>query len=162
VLVKGEIVMWNANETVYHVGDNGSEAYLILEGVVDILTNDGLRLNRLGVNEIFGESSLLLGAKRSVTVVAGKAGAQARRIPKSYFDDVKRKDIVMAAIIRKTQLRLIASNDQSSALSKELEELSNALEKALASVAPQTIDPEIKARLVELRQKIESSHIDVD
>ena len=68
MLEKGDVVIWDSSETVYQVGDKGFEAYLIVEGTVDILTGDGLRLSRLGKDEIFGETSLLLQTTRSVSV----------------------------------------------------------------------------------------------
>ena len=150
---RGDVKIWDANEPVYHVGDKGFEAYLIVEGTVDILTGDGLRLNRLGKDEIFGETSLLLETTRTVSVVAGIGGVTARKIPKGYFDEIRRKDIVMAAIIRKTQLRLISSNDQSNELSNEIERITAVLERALAGSQPE-IGEDIKKRLVALRNKI--------
>mgnify|MGYP001201998053 CR=1 FL=1 len=162
MLEKNEVIIWESNETIYEVGDEGVEAYLILEGTVDILTSDGLRLSRLGENEIFGETSLLLEAKRSVSVIAGGSGATARKIPKSYFDEIRQKDIVVAALIRKTQLRLIDSNEQSNELSNELEQISIALENALSSNESLEIGEDIKQRLVSLREKIESTHSRID
>ena len=40
-----------------------NEAYLIVEGYVNLETNDGFRLSRLGIGEIFETS--LLGTKNS-------------------------------------------------------------------------------------------------
>ena len=162
MLEKGDVVIWDSNETVYEVGDKGFEAYLIVEGTVDILTSDGLRLSRLGKDEIFGETSLLLQTTRSVSVVAGKAGVTTRKIPKNYFDDIRRKDIVVAALIRKTQLRLIASNEQSNELSNELERISVALENALAGAQSTEIGDDIKKRLASLREKIDATHARID
>lgn len=162
MLEKGDVVIWDSNETVYEVGDKGFEAYLIVEGTVDILTNDGLRLSRLGKDEIFGETSLLLQTTRSVSVVAGVSGVTTRKIPKNYFDEIRRKDIVVAALIRKTQLRLIASNEQSNELSNELERISVALENALSGTQSTEIGEEIKKRLASLREKIDATHARVD
>ena len=162
MLEKNEVIIWESNETIYEVGDEGVEAYLILEGTVDILTSDGLRLSRLGENEIFGETSLLLEGKRSVSVIAGGSGATARKIPKSYFDEIRTKDIVVAALIRKTQLRLIDSNKQSNELSNELEQISVALENALSGNGSPEIGEDVKQRLVILREKIESTHARID
>ena len=162
MLEKNDIVIWDRNETIYEVGDEGSEAYLIIEGNVDILTNDGLRLSRLGENEIFGETSLLLETTRSVSVVTGGSGATARKIPKSYFDEIRRKDIVVAALIRKTQLRLMDSNQQSNELSNELDRISAALEEALSNKDAPEIGEDIKQRLISLREKINSTHIHLD
>lgn len=162
MLEKNEVVIWDSHEKIYEVGDKGFEAYLIMEGNVDILTHDGLRLSRLGENEIFGETSLLLDATRSVSVVAGGGGATARKIPKNYFDEIRRKDIVVAALIRKTQLRLIDSNEQSNELSNELGRISADLEKALSNEDSPGITEDIKQRLVLLREKIDSTHIQLD
>ena len=162
MLEKGDVVIWDSSETVYEVGDKGFEAYLIMEGTVDILTGDGLKLSRLGKDEIFGETSLLLQTTRSVSVVAGAGGVTARKIPKSYFDEIRRKDIVVAALIRKTQLRLIASNEQSNELSRELERISVALENALSETQSPEIGEDIKQRLAQLRQKIDTTHVRTD
>jgi CRP-like cAMP-binding protein len=162
MLEKGDVVIWDSNEAVYEVGDQGFEAYLIMEGSVDILTSDGLRLSRLSKDEIFGETSLLLETTRTVSVVAGGAGVTARKIPKNYFDEIRRKDIVVAALIRKTQLRLIASNEQSNELSNELERISSALENALSGTERPEIGEDIKQRLILLRKKIDETHARID
>ena len=125
------------------------------------MTSDGLRLSRLGQNEIFGETSLLLDATRSVSVVAGGSGMTAENL-KNYFDEIRRKDIVVAALIRKTQLRLIDSNEQSNELSNELGRISADLEKALCNGDTPEITEDIKQRLVSLREKIDSTHIQLD
>jgi CRP-like cAMP-binding protein len=104
----------------------------------------------------------LLQTTRSVSVVAGAGGVTARKIPKSYFDEIRRKDIVVAALIRKTQLRLIASNEQSNELSRELERISVALENALCGTQVPEIGEDIKQRLTQLRQKIDTTHARTD
>ena len=72
-------------------------------------------------------------------------GATARKIPKNYFDEIfRRKDIVVAALIRKTQLRLIDSNEQSNELSNELGRISADLEKALSNEDSPGITEDIK------------------
>ena len=162
MLEKGDVVIWDSNEAVYEVGDQGFEAYLIMEGSVDILTNDGLRLSRLSKDEIFGETSLLLETTRTVSVVAGGAGVTARKIPKNYFDEIRRKDIVVAALIRKIELRLIASNEQSNELSNELERISSALENALSGTEGPEIGEDIKQRLTLLRKKIDETHARIE
>ena len=162
MLEKGDVVIWDSNEVVYEVGDQGFEAYLIMEGSVDILTSDGLRLSRLSKDEIFGETSLLLETTRTVSVVAGGAGVTARKIPKNYFDEIRRKDIVVAALIRKIELRLIASNEQSNELSNELERISSALENALSGTEGPEIGEDIKQRLTLLRKKIDETHARIE
>ena len=63
-------IIWNPGELIYEIGNIPEEAYLILEGYVIIETKDKFQLNRLGVGEVFGETSLLLGTKRTVTAKA--------------------------------------------------------------------------------------------
>ena len=52
--------MWEPGEIIYQAGDIPKEAYLILEGYVNIETKDGLKLNRIGMGEIFGETSIFI------------------------------------------------------------------------------------------------------
>ena len=66
----GKSKIWEPGEIIYEVGSDPKEAYLILEGYVNIETKDGLKLNRLGMGEIFGESSILLNVPRTVTAKA--------------------------------------------------------------------------------------------
>ena len=51
-------IIWDPGELIYEIGSIPEEAYLILEGYVNIETVDNFRLNRLGIGEIFGETSL--------------------------------------------------------------------------------------------------------
>ena len=94
---------WKPYDVIYSAGDDPDGVYLIKEGKVDLYTPEGLKLNEIGDNEIFGESSIILGTKRTVTA--------------------------KAAIIKKTQLRLLDSNNQSQDLSNEIEKLANLIEK---------------------------------
>ena len=72
-------VIWQPNEEIYKAGDNPEGAYLIKSGYVYIYTSGGLKLNRLGVNEIFGDASLVLKKPRSVTAIAGEQACPAQR-----------------------------------------------------------------------------------
>ena len=99
-------VIWNAGELIYSSGSESNEAYLIVEGYVNLETNDGFRLSRLGIGEIFGETSLLLGTKRTVTAKACDQKVIANIIPKDYFTKLSQTDVVLNAIIRKNNLFL--------------------------------------------------------
>jgi len=78
-------IIWNPGELIYEIGSIPEEAYLILEGYVNIETQDQFKLNTLGKGEVFGESSLLLGTKRTVTARADSHKVVANIIPKDYF-----------------------------------------------------------------------------
>ena len=79
-------VIWQPNEEIYKAGDNPEGAYLIKSGYVYIYTSGGLKLNRLGVNEIFGDASLVLKKPRSVTAIAGEHEVHALFLPSRSID----------------------------------------------------------------------------
>ena len=116
-------IIWEPGELIYSSGNVSSEAYLILEGFVNLETNDGFRLSRLGIGEIFGETSLLLGTKRTVTAKACDQKVVANIIPKDYFKKLADTDVVLNAIIRKTQVRLIDANKKTNQLAMEVTDL---------------------------------------
>ena len=128
---RDKYIIWEAGEVIYRAGDPSNEAFLIMEGSVQIFTSEGLLLNRIGKNEILGETSLLLNVARTVTAIAASTGAKATRIPRQYFDDIAARDRVTGALIRKSQFRLIDSNTQSNMLGKEIDRLGVLVENAI-------------------------------
>ena len=121
-------VIWEPGEIVYQAGDIPKEAYLILEGYVNIETKDGLKLNRIGMGEIFGETSILLDLPRTVTAKVCTQKLVAKKIPKSYFTNLSKTNVILNALIRKTQIRLMDSNKQSNELANELSALLDELD----------------------------------
>ena len=101
---------------------------MILEGYVNLETKDGLKLNRLGIGEIFGESSILLDVPRTVTARVCAQKLVAKKIPKSYFTKMIKSNVILSALIRKTQIRLIDSNKQSNELANEISMLLDQLD----------------------------------
>ena len=120
--------IWEPGETVYQAGDIPKEAYLILEGYVNIETKDGLKLNRIGMGEIFGETSILLDLPRTVTAKVCTQKLVAKKIPKSYFTKLNKTNVILNALIRKTQIRLMDSNKQSNELANEVSALLDQLD----------------------------------
>ena len=123
MLDNGKSAIWDPGEIIYEAGSLPKEAYLILEGYVNIETKDGLKLSRLGMGEIFGESSILLDIPRTVTAKVCSQKLVAKKIPKSYFIKMNKSNIIMSALIRKTQIRLMDSNRQSNELANEISTL---------------------------------------
>ena len=113
---RDKYIIWEAGEVVYRAGDPSNEAFLIMEGSVQIFTSEELLLNRIGTNEVLGGNWLLLKVRRTVTAIAGSTGAKANRIPRQYFEDIAARDRAMGALIRKSQYQLIDSNTQSNML----------------------------------------------
>ena len=122
------LAIWEPGEIVYQAGDCPKEAYLILEGYVNIETKDGLKLNRIGMGEIFGETSILLDLPRTVTAKVCTQKLVAKKIPKSYFTNLSKTNVILNALIRKTQIRLMDSNKQSNELANEVSALLDQLD----------------------------------
>ena len=120
---------WKPYEVIYSAGDEPDGLYLIKEGIVELYTPEGLKLNEISDNEIFGESSIILTTKRTVTAKTGKLNVFASFIPKINFLQLIEKNVALSAIIKKTQLRLIDSNHQSQELTNEIEKLASLIEK---------------------------------
>ena len=122
-------VIWQPHEQIYKAGDKPNGAFMIVSGYVYLYTSGGLKLNRLGVNEIFGDASLILKKNRSVTAIAGEHEVHALHLPMRMVDNFVKNEKVIGALIRKTNIRLIDSNIQSEALSKDLSDLMNMVKK---------------------------------
>lgn len=150
VLERDKYIIWDSSEVIYRAGDTSHEAYLIMEGSVELFTAEGLRLNRVGANEILGETSLLLDTARTVTAIASTAGAKATRIPRQYFVDIAKRDKVTAALIRKIQFALIDSNEQSNTLGLELEQIADLVEEVIQQETPDS------KMIVKLRSKLDT------
>ncbi|MGC6452456.1 MAG: Crp/Fnr family transcriptional regulator [Candidatus Puniceispirillaceae bacterium] len=133
MMERDKYILWDAGEVIYRAGDPSTEAFLIMDGSVQVFTNEGLLLNRIGVNEILGETSLLLDTTRTVTAIASSVGAKATRIPRQYFADLAARDRVAAALIRKSQYRLIDSNKQSNMLGLEIDKLGDLVERVISN-----------------------------
>ncbi|MEL0304277.1 MAG: cyclic nucleotide-binding domain-containing protein [Rhodobiaceae bacterium] len=131
MLERDKFILWDSGEVIYRAGDPSQEAFLIMEGSVELFTAEGLRLNRIGANEILGETSLLLDTERTVTAIASTVGAKATRIPRQYFADLSKRDKVAAALVRKIQFRLIDSNKQSNMLGLEIENIAALVEELI-------------------------------
>ena len=71
----------------------------------------------------------MLGTKRTVTAKTGKQNVFASFIPKLNFLQLIEKNVALSALIKKTQLRLIDSNNQSQELTNEIEKLASLIEK---------------------------------
>ena len=92
MIKKDDICIWSPHEMIYSYGDGSSDAYYILEGNSEIFDKDGLRLGRIGSSEIFGETSLMLNTKRTVTTVAGAAGLKStKNTQELYFETGKKR-----------------------------------------------------------------------
>jgi CRP-like cAMP-binding protein len=82
-----ERLEYPAGDALFHQGDYGDAAYIILEGAADILvdTDKGaVRIATLGKNDIVGEIAILCGVPRTATVVA-QGSLEILRVSKDGF-----------------------------------------------------------------------------
>ncbi|MFV2054256.1 Crp/Fnr family transcriptional regulator [Aliiroseovarius sp. YM-037] len=80
-------VSFGADEILFHQGDVGDAAYLILDGMADILVdspNGQIKVAEIEHNSIVGEMSILCEAARNATVKA-QTPIEALRIHKDQF-----------------------------------------------------------------------------
>jgi len=149
-------LIWAPDEIIYTVDSKPDGIFIIISGSVNIYAKDGLLLNSIGEKELLGETSTILNKKRSVTAKAGPTGASAIYINKKSLEAQLRKNTSLKAIIEKTQLRLMDSNNQSEELSQllnhviaKIDEGSSALNdiKDLVSKAKTKISSLVNANL---------------
>jgi NTE family protein len=73
-------------ETVCHAGDESNTFYIVLSGQLEVwsATDPPVRLARLGAGDFFGEVAVMLGEKRSATVIADQR-SRLLGLPKQSF-----------------------------------------------------------------------------
>ena len=146
-----ELKHWSPGQLIYDYDTPSFHAFLIVKGTVNIYSRKGLKLNTLHDKEILGESSLILNKRRSVAAKAGENGASAHLIPKSHLTSLQENAPILAAILRKVQLRLEDSNNQSVELAKQIEVILN-----LVKTQKET-NKTVEKKLEQMKQNIQDS-----
>ncbi len=99
-------VSWSEGTTIYKFNDESDFAYLLLEGEILIKSSGGKSVGFVNKNEIFGEQSIILGIRRTVTTIASK-NSKAIKIPKKQLiKEYQNSSLLIKAILRSTYLRL--------------------------------------------------------
>ena len=105
-----ENISWTAGEVIYKVGDEPDFAYLLTKGEVEIISDKGTRVGFINKDEVFGELSILLNTKRTVTAITLKE-SKALLIPKiNLLNDYNNTSFFIRAILRSTYMRLTNLN----------------------------------------------------
>ena len=122
---------FNAEETIYTIGDKAESVYLIHSGKVSILSTHGLEIGTLADGEMFGEVGRVIGSPSTVTAKAKTSCI----IYEIDWEIVQKKlgeaDPILVAIIRGLALRIGDANDLTEkywrelSIYKSLEELDN-------------------------------------
>ena len=105
-----ENISWKAGEIIYKTGDEPDFAYLLTKGEVEIISDKGTRVGFINEDEVFGELSILLNTKRTVTAITLKE-SKALLIPKiNLLNDYNNTSFFIRAILRSTYMRLTNLN----------------------------------------------------
>ena len=131
--VKNNII-WTPDETIYEVDSKPDGIFIIISGSVNIYAKDGLLLNSIGEKELLGETSTILNKRRSVTAKAGPTGASAVYINKKSLENHLKGNTSLKAIVEKTQLRLMDSNNQSEELSRLLSDVITKIDEGSSAI----------------------------
>ena len=151
---------FKAGEIVYKIDANSDEAYIIIEGEVNLYSRDGFLLASLSDGEMFGETSVIMGEKRSITAKAGVNGLKVKIIPKNNLTNIIEKEPILGALWKKTQLRLIDSNKKNSELFIEVEAITEELEQFISKQNFQGKKSEdLNKRISRIKQLLYSSGI---
>ena len=111
-------VSYNAGQTLFHQGDEGDAAYVILSGSADILVDSEagqIKVAQVEPNSIVGEIAILCDVSRTATVKAVER-LEALRIRKDHFLRMLRENPEMTIeIVRVLANRLSATTAELSA-----------------------------------------------
>ena len=105
-----EKIAWSAGTVIYEYGSEPEYAYLLLNGELEILSDKGIRVGFINKDEVFGEQSIILKTKRTVTAKAIK-NSQGLLIPKeTLLKNYNNSSYLIKAILRSTYMRLTNLN----------------------------------------------------
>ena len=108
--MSAENISWAAGEIIYKTGDESDFAYLLTKGEVETISNKGTRVGFINDDEVFGELSILLNSKRTVTAIVIKDSIALLIPKKNLLDDYNKTSFFIKAIIRTTYMRLTNLN----------------------------------------------------
>ena len=99
-------VQFTAGSVIYNYNDESDCAYLLKKGEVEILSKKGTTVGFINEEEVFGEQSILLDTKRTVTAKATR-DCLAIKIPKNaLLSEYRKSSPLIKAILRSTCIRL--------------------------------------------------------
>lgn len=106
-------VTYGTDEVLFHQGDVGDAAYVILSGMAEILTdsaNGPIKIAEVGENSIVGEIAILCNATRTATVKAVTPIDALRIRKKQFLELLTDFPEVTIAVIRVLAERLSQTN----------------------------------------------------
>ena len=100
-------VNWKSGTTIYKIGDEADFAYLLEKGEVEVLSKNLVRVGFINEKEVFGEQSILLYTKRTVTIKTTKDSVAIKIPKKKIISEFQNSSKLIKAILRTTYLRLM-------------------------------------------------------
>ena len=100
-------VNWKSGTTIYKIGDEADFAYLLEKGEVEVLSKNLVRVGFINEKEVFGEQSILLNTKRTVTLKTTKDSVAIKIQKKTIISEFQNSSKLIKAILRTTYLRLM-------------------------------------------------------
>jgi len=119
-----DLVSWKAGTTIYNFNDESDFAYLLKEGEIQIISEKGIKVGFINENEIFGEQSILLNTKRTVTAKAAKDSSAIKITRETLQKEFEKSSILLKAILRSTYMRLLNLDNTIEKDLKDLESFS--------------------------------------
>ncbi len=119
-----DLVSWKAGTTIYNFNDESDFAYLLKEGEVEVISEKGIKVGFINENEIFGEQSILLNTKRTVTAKAAKDSSAIKITRETLQKEFEKSSILLKAILRSTYMRLLNLDNTIEKDLKDLESFS--------------------------------------
>ena len=97
---------WPIGTIIYNYGDTSDFAYLLKTGLVEIKSKSGKRVGFINKDEVFGDQSIILGTKRTVSALAIKDSKAIKIHKRHLIKEYSNSSYIIQAILRSTYLRL--------------------------------------------------------
>jgi len=99
-------VQFKAGSVIYSYNEESDCAFFLKKGEVEIISKKGTTVGFINEEEVFGEQSILLDTKRTVTAKAVR-DCLAVKIPKNtLLSEYRKSSSLIKAILRSTCIRL--------------------------------------------------------
>jgi CRP-like cAMP-binding protein len=142
-----ELKTFSFNKVILKKGDPGSHLFIILNGLVSVIADDGSTITELGPGEIFGEMSLLSGEPIANSIYSFEVTQVAMLSQKNFKHVLKTFPVLQLFLFRllvaRAQAIALRSGNISSGMTGELSEI------AVADLL-QLINTSMKTGIVEL------------
>ncbi len=106
-----DLIKWKAGTVIYNFNDKSDYAYFLKKGEIEIISEKGTRVGFINDNEVFGESSILLGTKRTVTAKATQDSEGIKIPQEKLLKEFNKSSTLIKAILRSTCIRLTNLNN---------------------------------------------------